>query len=325
MLQNIKQIKLVDLSKIIKNYHIVVIDSKVMNLYKKDLVIEPERIIEVDEPEQQKNYAGWERLNNEFLARNISRKDKVLVIGGGALSDLAGFAAASVLRGVPWSVIPTTLLAMVDAAIGGKVGINHDKGKNLIGAFSQAETVYLTSEFLNTLSRKELNSGLGEVIKYGFLSPQVFSMITHKAPLETIIHSCATYKQSIVEKDYKEGGERKLLNLGHTFGHAYEKMYNLPHGVAVLIGIKAIISLFKPSLEQDLTELIEKLSLNIPKLSKESFQVFWDFVLMDKKRLSKDVIELIVPRGIGQVGIERMDLDELKKAMKKNEFFNNFH
>ena len=216
-------------------------------------------------------------------------------------------------------------MSMVDAAIGGKVGINHDKGKNLIGTFSQAETIYLSSDFIGTLSREEMNSGLGEVLKYAFLSPQVYSMITHKAPLETIIHSCATYKQNIVEKDYREGGERKLLNLGHTFGHAYEKMYNIPHGVAVMIGIKAIISLFKPSLQEDLTELLKKLNLELPKLSKEDFQKFWDFVLMDKKRLSKDVIELIIPRGIGQVAVEKMDLDELKEVMKKNDFFKNFH
>lgn len=200
------------------------------------------------------HYAG---LMNELLARGLERKTTILAFGGGVIGDLAGFAAATALRGIPFVQIPTTLLAQVDSSVGGKTAINVPAGKNLVGAFYQPRMVLADTRILDSLSRRELLAGYAEVVKYGALGDLEFfewlekhgsALIggDHAARAEAVARSCAA-KAAIVAQDEREGGLRALLNLGHTFGHALESRLgygpDLLHGEAVAMGMAMAFSL----------------------------------------------------------------------------------
>ena len=189
----------------------------------------------------------------DFLAANrLDRSSQLVAVGGGVIGDLAGFAAASYLRGIPFVQIPTTLLAMVDSSVGGKTGINLDAGKNLVGAFHQPHAVYIDTALLSTLPPREFAAGMAEVIKYGLLGdPELFARL-ERAPLTpasddlaAVVRRCCALKAKIVEADERETaaeGGRALLNLGHTFGHAIEQVTGYGaylHGEAVAVGLCA--------------------------------------------------------------------------------------
>lgn len=187
-----------------------------------------------------------------MLESGIKRTNPVLVIGGGVTGDLGGFAAAIALRGVPFVQLPTTLLAMVDSSVGGKTGINHHTGKNLIGAFYQPEAVYIDLQFLSTLPVREWISGLGEVIKYAAIQrPELFKttlglLEQSVGPTDPrwlpVIHACVEIKADIVRQDERETGIRSWLNFGHTFAHSMEAASNysgILHGEAVYLGMVA--------------------------------------------------------------------------------------
>ena len=197
-------------------------------------------------------YKNWETLNLIFdalLANRCERSTSVLALGGGVVGDLTGFAAASYLRGVPFIQIPTTLLAQVDSSVGGKTGINHPLGKNMIGAFYQPRAVLADIGTLNTLSDRELHAGIAEIIKYGLIRDPVFldwiefnmqGLLARDAAIlvEAVERSCAN-KAEVVAADERESGVRALLNLGHTFGHAIENAMGYGvwlHGEAVAAG-----------------------------------------------------------------------------------------
>ncbi len=201
--------------------------------------------------EQSKSISGLEKIYHELVNNGIDRSGAIVAIGGGVIGDLAGYAAASYMRGIGLYQIPTTLLAMVDSSIGGKTGINLPTGKNLVGAFYQPKAVFIHSSFLQTLPQNEFNAGMAEIIKYGLLADtNLFSQLQmigklsskHK-DLPNIIRTCCKIKASIVRKDEKEtdsSGGRALLNLGHTFAHAIEAAsgYNqYLHGEAVAVGL----------------------------------------------------------------------------------------
>ena len=198
-------------------------------------------------------FKGYEKL----LDNNFSREDPVLALGGGVVGDLAGYLAASFMRGIPLVQIPTTLLAQVDSSVGGKTAINHNRGKNLIGAFYQPDLVLIDVEFLNTLPRREIKTGLAEVIKYGFIYDHDFFTYLEQNReniynleadrLEYIIKKSCQIKADIVSRDQRErSGTRALLNFGHTAAHALEAvteygLYN--HGEAVAVGMRAALHL----------------------------------------------------------------------------------
>ncbi len=188
-------------------------------------------------------------LDGRLLAAGIRRDSVVIAVGGGVIGDLAGFSAATVLRGVRLVQIPTTLLAQVDSSVGGKVGINHPLGKNLVGAFYQPDAVYLSPSMLRTLSDRDFRSGIGEVIKYGMiLDARLFRRLetAHRSvvsrrpgTMADIVERCIRLKASVVAADEREADYRRILNFGHTVGHAVEQLtrYRLPHGYAVAIGM----------------------------------------------------------------------------------------
>ncbi len=206
--------------------------------------------------EKSKSQACLDRIHDFLLGCGISRTDFVIAAGGGVVSDLVGYAAATVLRGVQWGIVSTTLLGMVDAAIGGKTGINHRTGKNLIGAFWQPRFVICDPRFLHTLPSRHLVAGLGEVVKYaGLVGQEMHSLVESyiregdlldQRLLGRIICDSVACKADLVARDETDTGVRRWLNLGHTFAHAIEKCLGygrLLHGEAVLIGLAAAAEL----------------------------------------------------------------------------------
>ena len=195
----------------------------------------PTHLVHIPDGEQAKTLSTIEHLCREFARFGLTRNDLVIGVGGGLVTDVAGFAAASWHRGTRVVHVATTLLAMVDAAIGGKTGVNLPEGKNLVGAFWQPSAVVCDTDYLETLSERELRCGWGEVAKYHFLTgDDMLSMSTDQR-----VARCARIKADIVAEDEREGGRRALLNYGHTFGHAIETVtgHEFAHGEAVAIGM----------------------------------------------------------------------------------------
>ena len=202
--------------------------------------------------ERYKTPRSLQKIYDAALAHKLERSSVIIALGGGVIGDMAGYGAATWLRGLDFIQIPTTLLAMVDSAIGGKTGINHPQGKNLIGAFHQPRLVWTDPEVLKTLPAREFRAAMAEVIKYGVIWDQeLFALLTacdrldqiryfKPATLNSILHHCAKAKAEIVSQDEKEGNLRAVLNYGHTFGHAIEmvtKYRTFNHGEAVALGM----------------------------------------------------------------------------------------
>lgn len=309
----------------IQSFNYIVIDSSIMRHYpdiKK--ILEGKVVFQLSNPEDQKTIRDFERAVDFFLEQSITRSDSLLSIGGGATSDFAGFVAASLLRGLAWEVVPTTLLAMIDASIGGKTGLNSTYGKNLIGAFHRPCQIHLCEAFLNSLPSLELQSGMGELVKYAFLEQGIYESILEKKSLEHIIKECALYKQSIVDEDYKETGIRKSLNLGHTLGHALERVLNIPHGIAVAWGILFMIETFSPSLKPSFFKILKHLNFELPSLDKFSFEEVYFFLKNDKKRTNDNKINLVIPIKIGDVVIKELTTEKLKQQLETNELFTSY-
>ena len=214
-------------------------------------------VIDVTIPagEEHKTLATVQAIYDQLLDARIDRTTPVVALGGGVVGDVAGFVAATVLRGVPFVQVPTTLLAMVDASVGGKTGVNHPRGKNLIGAFHQPRAVFIDPNLLTTLPPRELRNGLAECIKHDLVrDAEGFERLEQNIDralsldvdyLNELVAHNVRIKARVVEADPLERGERAHLNFGHTFGHAIEKVldYAIPHGEAVAIGMVAAATL----------------------------------------------------------------------------------
>lgn len=192
-------------------------------------------VFEVGPDENSKRMSTIEELCRQFSSRGLTRGDAVVGVGGGMVTDIAGFAASVYHRGIAVAHVATSLLAMIDASIGGKTGVNLPEGKNLVGAYWQPCVVSCDTEALSTLDASELDCGNGEMAKYHFLSKNDLSLL----PLRERILECAKIKADIVASDERESGRRALLNYGHTMAHAIETLsdYSIPHGVAVATGL----------------------------------------------------------------------------------------
>ena len=273
----------------------------------------------IEQGEASKNTQNLVKLL-EFLAENrLTRSDIVVALGGGVVGDLAGFAAAVYLRGIDFIQVPTTLLAMVDSSVGGKTAVDLRAGKNLAGAFHQPILVLCDVKTLDTLSDDVFSDGCAEVIKYGVINDRaLFDSLKNgiKSNIEPVIRECVQHKADIVAEDEFDKGARQLLNLGHTVGHAIEKLsdFEISHGRAVAMGM-AIVTRIAVSLgicpASDLNELVELLKTN--RLSTEcgfSASALADIATADKKR-EGDSINLIVPYGIGDCRPMRVAVCEL--------------
>lgn len=320
-----------DLNDLDTDTLLVIADSRVWQLYGKELEKvftksnqKKKRVLlyKTLEGEQTKNLTEFEKGLEFFLEKGIHRNCHLIAIGGGATSDFAGFIASSLLRGISWSVIPTTLLAMVDASIGGKTGLNSKNGKNLIGSFHMPRFVWVNENFLETLSETELSSGRGEVIKYGFLSKKISGLLEEKAELSVIIEACAQKKEEIVEADFTERGERICLNLGHTFGHAFEKIYSMPHGEAIFWGMALIFKLYGNKEQLSYLRKFEKgVKADFGKAPwfNKTFPVekILEYVSKDKKVQSRGIVQIVKIKEIGTFETENQSLEQMTALLEK--------
>lgn len=284
--------------------------------------------IEMPDGEEFKNSATLNRIYDDLLAAGVDRSSFIVALGGGVVGDVAGYAAATWMRGVPFVQVPTTLLAQVDSSVGGKTGIDHPNGKNLIGAFYQPRLVLIDVDTLATLDQRQFRAGLAEVVKYGVVIDRTFFEFieTHIAAIlamepdaliEIILRSCRL-KAQVVELDEKEGGLRAILNYGHTLGHAYEALSGycgMVHGEAVAIGmaLAARISAAEGYCTAEdvtrITGLIVRcgLSIDIPQVER---QQLLNAIAADKKSKS-GTITFICNKGIGMYAMSHHTPEEL--------------
>jgi len=265
----------------------------------------------------------------ETLAENaLTRSDVIVALGGGVVGDLAGFAAATYLRGIKYIQVPTTLLAMTDSSVGGKTAVDLKAGKNLAGAFYQPCAVVCDPDTLATLRRETLSDGMAEVIKYAMINnPVIIDKLflyteSDSALLDEIIALCIEDKRDIVSRDEFDRGERALLNFGHTPAHAIERLsnYTVTHGSAVAVGMMIIsrasakLGLCNADVPETLEKLLDKFSL--PKDTEFGAEDMAKAALGDKKR-SGDRIDLILSYGVGDARICPTKIDELCEIFRK--------
>jgi 3-dehydroquinate synthase len=317
----------------------VFIDANVFALYGKrflaSISIKRHRRLEFVVPsgEGAKSASVLSGLYDFLLDHQISRDDFILAVGGGVTSDLAGYAAASVLRGVRWGVVPTTLLSMADASIGGKTGINHQRGKNLIGAFWQPMFVCSDVNFLMTLPERHMIAGLGEIAKAAGLSGsdavrkvQEFLNGGELYGLQTLtclIHTAVSYKATIVSGDEREAGMRRVLNFGHTFAHGIERALvykRLLHGEAVIVGIAAALALgeslgYRSAGLQEYRRTIETLMGRLP-VCKIALEQVIEAMRFDKKR-SGAAMRFVLLERVGRPVIrERVSASRVRMSVE---------
>jgi len=310
----------------------VVTDKNLYDLYGtalKDILSKENYVpdfIVVKPGESSKTIETLEHVYSKLALFNITRSDLIIAFGGGVVGDLAGFAAATYLRGISYIQIPTSLLAQIDSSIGGKTAINLKEGKNLAGSFCQPLKVLIDPEILFSLPQKYINDGLGEVIKYACIKDyNLFSFlmsIDAKNELfnniEKVVFECCNIKKQLVEKDEKDAGERMLLNFGHTIGHAIEKHmnYQVSHGEAVSAGMLHITknSEYLGYTEVGTYEKIKNLlnNFNIDDHSNLINQDIIKYVCLDKKNLSGE-INLILLKKIGYAFIHKVSINDAEK------------
>jgi len=272
--------------------------------------------------EKSKNLKTVDRLFEQMISAKIDRRSTVVAFGGGVVGDVAGFVAATYLRSIQLVQIPTTLLSQTDSSVGGKVGVNHRLGKNMIGAIYQPKFVLIDPLVLRTLESREVFSGLGEVLKYGLIwDRQFFYEIGEKIcqnqnrldveSIEQLIQPCCRIKAAVVASDEKEWGLRRILNFGHTIGHALEAVTNYKyfrHGEAVLLGMKAMLYLsFRRHLLDESAFASATKILNlipVPKIPRVlTSDKILDQLQVDKKNVAGKIVAILLD-GIGRAMIE---------------------
>jgi len=262
------------------------------------------------EGEQHKTLASIASLYDQFLAAGLDRRSPVIALGGGVIGDMTGFAAATYLRGTPFVQIPTSLLSMVDASVGGKTGVDLPQGKNLVGAFKQPHVVLIDVDVLETLPAAEFRSGLAEVIKHGIIgAPDLFIQFEEQGPasIKHLVTEAVRVKIKVVEEDPFEQGRRATLNLGHTFGHAMEQVSNfsIRHGEGVAVGMvaathmAAAIGRCDASLVARVRNVLERIGLPV-RLPDYDLEAVLEAMGHDKKRAGK-TLRFVIPQALGDV------------------------
>lgn len=270
--------------------------------------------------EQFKNAAVYLDLLYFLAEKQITRTDLIVALGGGVVGDLAGFAAATYMRGIPFIQIPTTLLAMVDSSVGGKTAIDLPVGKNLVGTFYQPKLVLCDTDCLNTLPEDIFRDGCAEVIKYGVLyDPELFAHLAEKGldfDRETVITRCVELKRDVVAEDEFDTGARMKLNLGHTVGHGVEAQshFEISHGKAVAIGMAIVARSGGDAATRDaILDILNKFGL--PSSCDYSAESLYHSALSDKKR-SGGIVNLIIPERIGFCRIAPTPVEEIQSFIE---------
>jgi 3-dehydroquinate synthase len=304
---------------------VVITDRVVAGLYRDRF---PKgRVIEIDIGESIKTLETLQEIYAKLVAAEADRSTFVLGVGGGIVCDITGFAASTYMRGVRFGFVATTLLAQVDASVGGKNGVNFGGYKNMVGVFNQPEFVICDLDLLKTLPKREVLCGMAEIVKHGAIAdPDLFAFLEgnaqgaldlNRAVVERLVYDSVVIKSEVVSRDEREAGERRKLNFGHTFGHAIEKTSGVPHGEAVSAGMAAAARL---SVERGLLDradadrlvaLLERLGL--PTRIPARPESVLDALRRDKKRKGAG-IHFVLLANIGQAVIEEIPLAELDRV-----------
>ena len=288
----------------------------------------PWNVVEIGIGEGSKTLETVDSIYEAFLQEGLDRSSFVVAVGGGIVCDVAGFAASTYLRGLPFGFVPTTLLAQVDAAVGGKNGVNLKGYKNLVGTFTQPRFVLCDFDVLKTLPREEVANGFAEVIKHAaiadnslftFLEAHVEEALSlDSAVTGRIVHDCLRIKGGIVAGDEREKGERRKLNFGHTLGHAFEKVLHLRHGEAVSLGMAAAarLSAARGLLPYEDVDRLERLLVRfgLPIRARSDGDLIWDALIKDKKR-DHGQIHFVLLDAIGSARVLPVGNDELKGVL----------
>ncbi len=293
----------------------------------------PHTVIKIPDGEEYKTLITVEQIYDDILDLGADRSVVVVALGGGVVGDIAGYAAATVMRGVRLVMVPTTLLAQVDSSVGGKTGVNRAQGKNLVGAFHQPALVIADPEALATLDSRQYSAGLAEVVKYGvILDSSLFRLLEENTDavvgrdtdiLTEVVARCCELKAQVVEKDEREAGLRRILNFGHTIGHAIEKVSGYSrylHGEAVAMGMSAAmqISLGLGACEEDavarVNQLLERLGLPVTIPYDVAARHLEEAIGFDKK-VQRDQVAFIVAEGIGKCRQEMLAPADIAAAV----------
>lgn len=293
----------------------IVTDSGVPKEYAKEILNQCKEgyVFTIPQGEESKNLKTFETLLREMLSYGFSRSDCVVAVGGGVVGDLSGFVASAYMRGIEFYNIPTTVLSQIDSSIGGKVAVDLDGYKNIIGAFYQPSKVLIDPDVLKTLPSRQISNGLSEAVKMAITSDEeLFEIFEKNEPMDSIdeiIIKSLNIKKSVVEQDEKEMGLRKILNFGHTIGHAIEKetgFSSFYHGECVALGM---IPMCSDSLKARLIPVLEKLSLptkadiNIDSVSK---------AISHDKKVKDGKVSAVFSDRLGSFEIKSIECDSLK-------------
>lgn len=311
----------------------IVTDSTVAKLYLKSL---EEKLAVLNIPlfchiipagEEYKTLETVSGIYDTLSDNRFGRDDMIIALGGGVTGDIAGFAAATYLRGMRHLIqIPTTLLAQVDSSVGGKTGVDLPQGKNLVGAFRQPDMVLIDPEVLETLPEEVFRAGMAEVVKYGCIwDPEILELVSaedYKKQMIELIERCVSIKIKVVEEDETETGLRRILNFGHTLGHGAEKLGNykdLSHGEAVAVGMAAAVKMgssmgiTKDGCYEKLASILQKFSL--PTELTYPLEAVYEAMLSDKKKQGES-IHFVFIEDFGKTLVKKIPVEELKQIMK---------
>ena len=299
---------------------LIVTDSGVPSVYAETVAKKAQNpyIVTIKEGEESKNFDNFKMLLEKLTEYGFTRTDCVVAVGGGVVGDLAGFCAATFMRGIDFYNIPTTVLSQVDSSIGGKTAIDFCGYKNIVGAFYPPKCVIIDSNTLKTLPQRQISNGLSEALKMSLTSDSELFEIFEKCDvydnLDLIIEKALLIKKSVVEEDEKEAGLRKILNFGHTIAHAIESennMKNLYHGECVAIGMLPMCAV---EVRERLLPVLEK--LNLPTSADCGIDSLVEAISHDKKMSGSDITVVYVEK-IGEFKLLKMPLDEMIKMVSE--------
>jgi 3-dehydroquinate synthase len=316
--------KLVDRNKVI-----IITDENLARLYADRFM--DFKVIVLKAGEAYKQQSTVDEVINELITRKADRESILIGVGGGVITDITGYAASVYMRGIKFAFVPTSILAMADASVGGKNGVDVGVYKNLVGVINHPEFLLYDYSFLKTLPQEEWINGFAEVIKHACIKDREMFSFLEKSSLEKfqnypkeiarLIKQNVEIKSGIVSKDERETGDRKLLNFGHTLGHAIENIYKLPHGNAVSIGMSAACKLseeitgFSSKETTRVISVLKKYGLPVD-LSFDKEKV-WDVLLMDKKKAG-ETMNFIVLNKIGNAVVKPIPVRKLKEIFNRS-------
>ena len=314
----------VEFKDTIPNAKAFIIDKNVYDIYEKQFK-DLKNIILLEASEKVKSWNNIKNIINKFISLNVSRNDTICVIGGGTIQDISSFVSSIYKRGINWIFIPTTLLAMADSCIGSKTSINYKGYKNQLGTFYPPKKIYINTDYISSLSGDDILSGIGEIIKIHLIKgihPKKIDILIEQRDWKKLIYNSLLYKKKYIEKDEFDLKDRRILNYGHTFGHAIETLtkFSIPHGKAVMYGILLAnyisFKLGYLTFEDDflMSSIIlkrlypPKLNINAKDLTK---------IIKRDKKVSGDNINLILTKGWGKMFVKSISLKSLENIIKE--------